>query len=547
MPLGRLPGTIGTSHGPAGTSIICLMAREADVIVIGAGHNGLVCAGYLAKAGLNVLVLERSSRIGGACVTEELVPGYRFSTFAYGAHGPGPKICRDLEIPEDAFKITPKDLACFMPFPDGDHIMLWMDPQRTAADLDRFGPGEAEGYLAYGRFIGSCIDLTREWFLSPPMSHSQLYEKYAGTYRAATLETMLTRSIWDVLCDFVESEKIRCCMARADDCGDPTTVGSLLAEVIESASDGVGVKNVSGALHGGMGMITAALADAARRYGAEIRTECPVEQIVVENGKAIGVRLESGGTVRGGLIVSNADPKRTFLRLVGADDLPDDFRAQVRRIRTRAGYMKYHAILSGVPRFTAMPPQRAGDARAVAAVRIAPSLDAYRRAWLDAQTGIPSREPVASLQLPTAYTPEMAQPGKHIFGAWIRYAPARPRDGDWEQLREPTMRNFVRLIESYAPGFTDLIEWQRLYTPADIEAETGITDASIRHVDMTLDQMLHRRPLPAWSAYRSPLDRLWMCGSGTHPCGSVTGGPGHNAAHAILDHLGLKTNHAQAN
>ena len=513
------------------------MTANADVIVIGAGHNGLVCAGYLAKAGLDVLVLERSARIGGACVTEELVPGYRFSTFAYGAHGPGAKICRDLEVPEDAFLISPRDPTCFVPFPDGDHLLLWKDRDRTAADLERFGPGESEAYLAYGRFLDTCVDMAREWFLSPPLSHSQLYQKYAGTDRAAALETMLTRSHWDVLCDYFQSEKIRCVMARADDCGDPTTVGSLLAEVVECASTGAGVNNLTGSIHGGMGMITAALADAARRFGAEIRTECPVERIVVEHGRAIGVRLASGITLRAGLIVSNADPKRTFLRLVDPGDLTDDLLAQVRRIRTRAGYMKYHAILNDVPRFTAMPRRMSGDARAVAAVRIAPSLDVYRRAWLDAQSGIPAREPICSLQLPTAYTPEMAPPGKHIFGAWIRYAPARPRDGDWEQLREPTMQNFVRFIESYAPGFIDTIEWQRLYTTADIEAETGITDASIRHVDMTLDQMLHRRPLPAWSAYRSPLDHLWLCGSGTHPCGSVTGGPGHNAAHAILEHL----------
>jgi len=199
--------------------------------------------------------------------------------------------------------------------------------------------------------------------------------------------------------------------------------------------------------------------------------------------------------------------------------------------------MKYHAILSDLPRFAAMPSGLIDDARAVAVARIAPTLDYYRQAWVDAQSGVPSRAPLLSLQLPTAYTPEMAPEGKHIFSAWVRYAPARPRNGDWQTLREPTMRTITDAIEQYAPGFGDLIEWQRLYTPADIENETGITDASIRHVDMTLDQMLHRRPLPAWSAYQTPVEGLWLCGSGTHPCGSVTGGPGHNAAAAILDHL----------
>jgi phytoene dehydrogenase-like protein len=510
------------------------MSNSADIIIIGAGHNGLVCAGYLAKAGLDVLVLERSQRIGGACITEELVPGYYFSTFAYGAHGPGPKICRDLEIPRDAFIVEPCDPGLFCPFPDGDHILLWVDAKKTTAGLERFGPREGDGYLRYLDFMQQAVALAQDWFLSLPPTPDQLYERYRGTPQAAVLETLLTRSHWDVLCDYFESPKVRSALARADDLGDPTAVGSLLAEVMERASTGAGIDNRAGVVHGGMGMITQALAAAGRRFGAEVRTDCPVAQVVVEHGRAVGVRLESGETLRARYVVSNADPKRTFLRLVAKGDLPADFRRQVQNLKTRAGYMKYHAILSGVPRFTAMPAALAGNARAAASVRIAPSLEYYQRAWFDAQAGIPSREPVMSVQLPTAYTPEMAPSGKHIFGAWVRYAPARPREGDWDELRKPTMQAITRLIARYSPNLLDLIEWQRLYTPADIERETSITDASIRHVDMTLDQMLHRRPLPAWSAYRTPLDGLWLCGSGTHPCGSVTGGPGHNAAQALL-------------
>jgi phytoene dehydrogenase-like protein len=515
------------------------MAKAVDILIIGAGHNGLVCAGYLAKAGLDVVVLEASPRIGGACITEELVPGFRFSTFAYSAHGPGPKICRDLEVPANAFLVEPIDPGLFSPFPDDEHVLLWADAEKTAANLERFGPGEAEGYLAYLQFLKQAVAMAESWFLSPPLTHEQLYERYRGTPQATVLETLLTRSHWDVLCDYVNDEHLRCALARADDLGEPTAVGGLLAEVMEQASTGAGIDNQSGVVHGGMGKVTQALADATRRFGADIRTGCPVECIVVEQGRACGVYLASGQEMRARLVVSNADPKRTFLKLVRPEDLAPAFRRQVQNIKTRAGYMKYHAILSGVPRFTAMPAEFAGNARCVGSVRIAPTLEYYRRAWLDAQSGIPARQPVLSLQLPTAYTPEMAPAGKHIFGAWVRYAPARPRTGDWETLREATMHGIVQIIEEYAPDFRDLILWQKLYTPADIERETGITDASIRHVDMTLDQMLHRRPLPAWSAYQSPVEGLWLCGSGTHPCGSVTGGPGHNAAQAILQNLNL--------
>lgn len=510
-------------------------SQMIDILIIGAGHNGLVCAGYLAKAGLDVLVIERSHRIGGACITEELVPGYTFSTFAYTAHGPAAKICRDLEIPADAFTIVEYDPAQFAPFPDGDHILLWKDSERTAAGLERFGPGEGEGYLAFSKFMNDAVEIMQSVMFSPPPTHQALVDRFGNTSRGPALEALLTRSYWDVLGDYFHSEKVRCVMCRADDVGSPTTIGSLLAEVAESASEGAGMENKSGIPKGGMGTITQALAAAARRFGAEVRTESPVEEIEIECGKAVGVRLSGGERICARKVVSNADPKRTFLKLTNADNLNADFIRQVKAIKTRANYMKYHAILSAPPRFTAAPSELADDPRLVNGSRIAPSLSYYENAWRDSQSGIPSRDPILSMQLPTAYLPELAPPGKHIFGSWVRYGTAHPREGTWDELREPVMRNIARVVNDYAPGFLDLIEWQKLYSPHDIERETGITDGCIRHVDMTLDQMLDRRPLPPWSAYRTPVEGLYLCGSGTHPCGSVTGAPGHNAAKAILD------------
>ena len=512
--------------------------RNADVIIIGAGHNGLVCAGYLAKAGLDVLIVERSHRIGGACVSEELTPGFIFSTFAYSAHGPGPKICVDLEIPADAFTIVPIDPGMFLPFPDGDYCILWADIEKTARELERFGPREGPGYLAYRQFLEAATHVMQSIFLEPPPTHQTLYDRFAGTPYEAALEAMLTRSHWDVICDYFETEKVRCAMARSDDVGYPTAVGSLLAEVMESASEGAGVENISGIPDGGMGVITAALADAVRRYGAEIRTECPVEKVLIENGQAKGVRLSGGESLTAQLVVSNADPKRTFLKLIDPNELNNGFRETVTRIKTRANYMKYHAVISESPPFTAIPHEMAGDPRLLASTRISPSLSYMENAWLDAQKGIPSRQPVMSMQLPTAYLPHLAEPGKHIFGAWVRYGPPEPKMSN-DALRDETLNNIIATLDSYAPGFSDLIEWQRLYTNFDIENETGITNASIRHVDMTLDQMLYRRPLPPWCAYKTPVEGLWLCGSGTHPCGSVTGAPGHNAAHAILSERGM--------
>jgi len=514
------------------------MAQRLDVIVVGAGHNGLVCAAYLAKAGLDVLVLEKSHRIGGACITEELVPGFHFSTFAYSAHGPGPKICRDLEIPEEAFTIVEYDPASFMPFPDGDYAIQWLDHIKTAEGLERFGPREADGYIVYQEFLRTAIGICEDLFLVPPLSQQELYHKYDGKPQQPVLEAMLGQSHWDVLCQFFDSEKVRCLLARADDVGYPSAIGSLLAEVMECASSGLGVQNQGGLVRGGMGMVTAALADAAKRYGTRIQTESGVDQILVENGTVVGVRLVDGQRFDSRLVISNADPKRTFLKLVDPNDLDSNFCRQVENLKTRAGYMKYHAILSELPRFTATPNKEIVDPNSITSVRIAPSLAYYEQAWLDAQNGIPSRNPVLSLQIPTAYCPEAAQEGKHIFGAWIRYAPARPKNGSWKQLHQETLDNVTRVIGDYCPNFLECIEWQRLYSPADIEQETGITNASIRHLDMTLDQMLTKRPLAPWSSYKAPIPGLYLCGSGTHPCGSVTGAPGHNAAQAVLQEIG---------
>ena len=303
------------------------MHYDADVILIGAGHNGLVCAAYLAKAGLDVLVVERSHRIGGACVTEELVPGCHFSTFAYNAHGPGPTICRDLEIPTHAFEIVEPEPKLMSPFPDGDHIIWWGDAQKSAAGIARYGPSEVDGFFAYQELMQRGKEIAQDLFLSSrPPTHAELYERYRGTPHQLVLEAMLTRSHWDVLGDYFSSEKVKCALARADDCGYPTAVGSLLAEVLDLANDGAGIEGRSGIVRGGMGEISAALADAARRFGATIRTELPVETVLVENSRACGVRLQGGEELRAPLIVSSADPKRTFLRLVDASHIPNAFR-----------------------------------------------------------------------------------------------------------------------------------------------------------------------------------------------------------------------------
>jgi phytoene dehydrogenase-like protein len=506
-----------------------------DTVIIGAGHNGLVCASYLAKAGQNVLVVERSGYLGGACITQELVPGFRFSTFAYGAHGPGPKICGDLEIPAEAFHIKRLDPGLVQLFPDGDRIVLWSDPTRMEAELERFGGREVEGYRQYRRWCARADAICADFFLRRPPDPAELRQKWTDPTDAWVLSVLLQGSLWDLISPCFTHEKVRMAFARADDAGPANHPGSALAEFVENASTGLGVRNQAGLLEQGMGEITAVLAGRLQAYGGTIRRSAPVRRILVRADRAVGVELESGETIPARRVVSNADPKRTFLKLLSPGSVAPSFRRAVAAITTRASYSKFLAALSRPPAYRALRSEERADVRMAAAVRIGPSLLAVEECWADAQQGKWPLNPVMSCHLPTAYWPSQAPAGKHCFSAWLRWTPAKLADGStWEDNRERFTTRILQIFEDYAPGFGASVEWSRLLTPADIERETGITDASIRHVDMTLDQMLNRRPLPAWASYQTPVPGLWLCGSGTHPGGSVTGGPGHNCAAAIL-------------
>jgi phytoene dehydrogenase-like protein len=506
-----------------------------DAIVIGAGHNGLVCAAYLAKEGLKVLVLERSAQPGGACITQELLPGYSFSTFAYGAHGPGPKICGDLEIPAEAFDVAVPEPELVQVYPDGDRMILWRDLARTEEEAGRFSSHDAKGISSYYNFCRRSIRICRDVFLHEAPDPNDLRERYRNPEDAAALDVLLHGDLWRAICWHFDNEKVRMAFAHADDAGPPNYPGSALAVFMESASTGIGIKNQSGILPGGMGHITAILAERVRAYGGAIRLNAPVRQIVIEDAMVVGVELENGEQILARRVISNADPKRTFLKLISPSGLDPEFREAIARIKTRASYMKFLAAVTEHPRFTSLAPHERDEPKYAAVTRIMPSLSYVEASWQDCLGGRMPQNPILSMQLPTAYWPSQAPQGKHIFGAWVRWAPARLGDGSsWDERREEMAGIITKIVDCYAPGFERSLEWCRLYTPADIERETGISDASIRHADMVLDQMLNRRPLPGWSRYQTPLKGLWLCGSGTHPCGSVTGGPGHNCARQIL-------------
>jgi phytoene dehydrogenase-like protein len=511
------------------------MAERFDAVVVGGGHNGLVAATYLARGGLRVLVLERRSIVGGACVTEELFPGYRLSSCSYICHLLQEPVIRELDLPRHGFEVFTLDPSRFHPFPDGRYLVVWDDTARTAAEIERYSKRDAAAYPRWIALWERAAALLHPYFLAPAPTYAELAARVRGTPDEDLLETLLTRPMWDLVHEHFESDVMRAHALNAQDLGDPRAPGSALVYAyirvnLRSAAGTVGI------VKGGMGGITQAMARAAAEAGVTIRTDAEVARVDVRNGRASGVVLADGSRVQADAVVSNADPKRTVLRLVPPDALPGEFREQIAALSTRAAYLKFHAALRELPDFSAhLGPDF--DPRYLAQVKICPSTEGFLAAWQDAQAGRLPRAPLMEVQIPTVYDTALAPAGHHVVSVWALWAPVRLAEGSWEQRRREMGERLIDGLTAYAPNFRRaLVDWM-LLTPADIEARVGLTDGNIRHLDLVPAQLLARRPLPGWAHYRTPLAGLYLCGAGTHPGGEVTGAPGHNAARAILTDL----------
>jgi phytoene dehydrogenase-like protein len=508
------------------------MAAQYDAVIIGAGHNGLVAGTYLARAGLRVLLLERREMVGGACVTEELFPGYRLSSCSYICHLLQEKVITDLELPRHGFEVYTLEPGRFHPFPDGRYLVTWDEHQRTAAEIARYSAHDAQAYLDWMAFWERAGRLLHPYFLTAPPTYAEIMARVRGTDDEALLETLLTRSMLELVEEYFETDMVRAHTLSVQDIGDPRAPGSPLCYAyikvnLCSAPGTVGI------VKGGMGGITQAMASAARQAGVEMHTGAEVGRVLVEKGEARGVVLRTGEVIRSTLTVSNADPKRTFLTLVPQEALAPAFVQQVRRISTRAAYLKFHAAVRELPDFSRYLGSDF-DPHYLAQVKICPSTEYFERSWQDAREGRPSRCPLMEVQIPSVYDPTLCRPGHHVVSIWVLYAPPRLREGTWEAQRRAVGEQLIDTLTGYAPNFRRaLLDWQ-LLTPVDLEQRVGLTDGNIRHIDIVPQQMFARRPLTGWAQYRTPVPRFYLCGAGTHPGGEVTGAPGHNAAQAIL-------------
>ncbi|CAN5744096.1 NAD(P)/FAD-dependent oxidoreductase [soil metagenome] len=509
------------------------MEESYDAVIIGGGHNGLVAAWYLAQGGLRVGVFERRDFVGGGVVTEELWPGYRVPTCSYICYLLQDKVIEDMALREHGFDVHELMPYSFTPFPDGGALVSWRDKDQTTAQLAKILPADAANYSAYTEKRERMAAILKRWFLKPPPTLAELVDDARAHGDEDELEELLFGSVSRLLDDHFESPKVKGWLAGAWDAGDPDAPCSLLSSIYPTVSAFTADEN-AGIVVGGMGGITQAMARACQAAGVDIHTGSEVASILIENGQAAGIELVDGSRVTARTVISNADPKRTFLGLTPAGALPDGFRTGIERLTTKAAYFKFHAVMNGLPDFSRhLGPDY--DPRTLAQIKICPSLDYYRKAWDDASHGRITDSPVMSIQIPSVYDRTLIDRNDsgHVMSIWVQYAPVTPAHGTWDDLREQAGEMLIDTIAQYAPNIREVIRDWVLFTPADIEERVGMTDGNIRHIDMVAGQMFTGR-----LDYRTPVEGLYLCGAGTHPGGEVTGAPGHNAAQVVLSEMG---------
>jgi phytoene dehydrogenase-like protein len=522
------------------------MSSRYDIIVIGGGHNGLVNAAYLARAGKRVLVLERRHVLGGAAVTEEIFPGFQFSVYSYVVSLLRPEIIRELDLPRHGMEILPLD-GTFTPLPDGNYLWRMNDHAKTRREIARHSLVDAEAYEEFGkamvgmcRFVKPLLSMTPPELTSLDPGNLKKLLNLGRHFRALsseekyTLIQLMTMSAADYLDQWFETDVLKATLSASGIIGtflgvrSPGTAYVLLHHYLGEID---GTFRSWGFSRGGTGAISNAIAAAARKAGAEIRAQAPIARILVKDSRAVGVVLENDDELPAKVISSSVDPHQTFLKMMEPRELPDEFLKEIRGYKFRGSSGKVNLALDALPDFKSL---RGPGAHLRGAISISPSVEYMERAYDEAKYGSFSRRPYIDMVIPSLTDPSVAPPGKHVMSCFAQYAPYQLKEGSWEGKREAFGDAVIGTVAEYAPNIRNIIVGRQVLTPLDLEREIGLTEGNIFQGELALEQLFFLRPVPGWAQYRTPIKNLYLCGSATHPGGGIMGAPGRLAAMEIL-------------